>query len=122
MGGVAGVNGSYGDRQTWFLAGSISVQPEGQETVLCLVGEIDGLVVAQFEESVGHEYPAVDAFDAGATTFLSSAALRLVLAIRERSLASGRPAVLRSTSPALDRILDVTGLTEVFGRPAQDPP
>jgi anti-anti-sigma regulatory factor len=102
---VAEVNGSERDDRTWRLAGSISDQSHGRRRVLCLIGEIDGVVVDQFETSVDGRYPAVDAIDAGAATFLGSAGLRLLLRVRDSSLTVGRSAVLRASSAAVDRVL-----------------
>jgi len=102
---------------TWGSPGSVVVERAGEQQVLCLAGEIDLAVAQEFEKLHRSVSVAVDAIDAGAVTFLASAGVRLMLHIREQSRAQGRPAVLRQSSPAVDRILELTGLGGVFNRP-----
>jgi anti-anti-sigma factor len=111
------VNGS-GVSRAWGLAGSITVEQEGDESVLCLVGEVDQFVVQEFYRATDPRLPAVDLIDAEAATFLASAGIGLLLRIRDSSAASGRRAVLRAASPQVDRVLELVGMAELLRRPA----
>jgi anti-anti-sigma factor len=106
-----------GRQVTWGLPGSVVVQREGEQQVLCLAGEIDLAVAEEFEHLDRSGAVVVDAIDAGAVTFLASAGVRLMLRIREQSRGQGRPAVLRQSSPSMDRILELTGLGAIFNGP-----
>jgi hypothetical protein len=55
--------------------------------------------------------------DAGAVTFIDSAGLVFLVGRLQASEDAGRPLQLRATSPALDRVLGLTGLYELFPRP-----
>lgn len=91
------------------LPGAVAVRIEGQRRVLHLSGEVDFAVVEQFER--GQVVPlVVDEIDAGAVTYFSAAGVRLLLQARKTSLAAGRPATLRSSSPNVDRLLGVAGI------------
>jgi anti-anti-sigma factor len=111
------VNGS-GMSRAWGLAGSITVEHEGDELVLCLAGEVDQYVVQEFDRATDGRPPAVDLIDAGAATFLASAGIGLLLRVRDSSAASGRRAVLRAASPQVDRLLAVVGMADLLRRPA----
>jgi anti-anti-sigma factor len=111
------VNGS-GDARTWGFAGAITVQPEGGQLALCLVGEIDQAVVDAFDEATDGRAPAVDVIDAAAATFLGSAGLALLARVRDSSAAQRRAALLRSASPQVERVLTVSGLGALWRTPA----
>lgn len=113
------------------LPGSIVIQPEQDQLTLCLSGEIDGAVVAAFTERLsedGHPaagpagsspgLPVVAAIDASAVTFIDSTGLVFLARCLNASQDAGRPLVLRSSSPTLDRVLARTALTDLFSRPA----
>jgi anti-anti-sigma factor len=111
------VNGS-GVSRAWGLAGSITVEHERDEVVLCLAGEVDQFVVQEFDRATDGRAPAVDVIDAGAATFLASAGIGLLLRVRESSAASGRSGVLRAASPQVDRLLTLVGVADLLRRPA----
>ena len=102
----------------WRLAGTITVDDEAGQTVLCLAGEVDFAVVEEFERATAGRLPAVDVVDAGAATFLSSSGVRLLIRVRQEAAARGRPVVLRAASPQVDRVLRMARLMEGFGRPS----
>ena len=97
--------------------GTISVRRAAGETVLVLTGEIDVAVVNAFEDEQGSEPVPVDAIDAGAVTYIASVGVALLL--RWAAAGSAGGPVLRRSSPRLDRILELTQLTEVFRRPSK---
>ncbi len=93
------------------LPGSITVEAEGDRRILFLRGDIDSAVVARFTKDQGRERPVIDAFDAGAVSFLSSTGIAVLLRLSEAAVAAGRerPA-LRSASPVTTRVLELAGL------------
>lgn len=115
---AVGVNGSgSGSDVAWRLAGSITIEREAGQTVLCLAGEVDGAVVEQFEHASGERLPPVDVVDAGAATFLSSSGVRLLIRVRQESAARSRTVLLRTASPQVERVLRMARVLETFRRP-----
>ena len=100
----------------WILPGSISIEHEGGQRVLCLIGEIDAAVVQAFDEVNGVQPVTVDAIDAGAVSFMAVAGVGLMLRCRRESVAQGRPALLRQSSRPVERVLQLTGLHPTFAR------
>ena len=99
------------------LPGSISVETEGDRRVLVLRGDLDAAVVVAFESSQRAEAVVVDAIDAGAVTFMSSRGVAVMLLTVEASRAAGRSPVLRASSHPVDRLLQMSGIEDVFQRP-----
>ncbi|GAB3324639.1 hypothetical protein GCM10027451_49080 [Geodermatophilus aquaeductus] len=87
-------------QRTGPLPGYITIEREGDHRVLCLRGELDTAV---------------------AVSFMSSTALAVLARCTEASLAAGRRPVLRASSPPVDRILQLSGLQDAFGRPPTRP-
>ena len=96
-------------RDVWGMPGSISLRREPGGLVLCLAGEIDQAVTREFEAEHGPPVP-VHAIDAGAVTVISADGLTLIAAWAQASTAAGRRAVLRESTPWLDRVLQLAGL------------
>ena len=84
------------------------------ETVLRLTGEIDAAVVAAYEDEHGAQPEPIDAVDAEAVTYISSRGIAFLLQWAD---AAPNAPVLRRSSRQLDRMLQLSGLTEVFQRP-----
>src|SRR4051812_14424157 len=87
------------------LPGSMFIEQEGDRRVLCLRGDVDTAVAERFKAQQGGAPAVVDAIDAAEVSFMSSTALAVLLRCSEASLAAGRTAVLRASSPAVERIL-----------------
>ena len=103
--------------------GSLTIQREpGGPGVLCLAGEIDSAVVAEFEKRQGRRPVVVGAIDAGAVTFLGSAGLAVMVRYAETAARVGRLPVLRATSATVDRLLRTAGLEDYFPRSRGTPP
>jgi anti-anti-sigma factor len=102
------------------LPGSITIEAEGDLRVLCARGELDGAVVQEFKDRQGREPVVVDAIDAGAVTFISSTGVAIMLRCVEASRAAGRTAVLRASSPRVDRVLQLSGMDGAFRRESAD--
>jgi anti-anti-sigma factor len=102
---------------SWTLAGSITVEVEGDRRILCLRGDIDSAVVERFKDEHGRDLPIVDAIDAGAVSFISSTGLAVMLRCSEATVAAGRERpVLRSASQATNRVLELSGLDSALLR------
>jgi anti-anti-sigma factor len=100
--------------------GLMSIEHEGDRQVLCLRGDVDTAVAERFKAHHGRA-PVVDAIDAAEVSFMSSTALAVLLRCSEASLAAGRHAVLRASSPAVERILRLSGLAGAIARPPTEP-
>jgi anti-sigma B factor antagonist len=110
----------HGRRFDWVL---------GQDTAVLTVGlqgEIDLSAVEEFEPTL-EEYmldpPAYVVLDMAGVTFIDSTGLRLLLRLKhrveERAVGS---LLLGEISPAVRRLLDLTGLTDVFAYVNGHPP
>lgn len=99
------------------LCGNLCVELEADGPVLWLRGEVDAAVVADFERRWAASPPPLVAIDAGEATFVDSSAVALLLRWGRAASVLGSTAVLRRSSPRLDRVLDLMGLSSVFTRP-----
>lgn len=91
------------------------------DTVLvALIGELDlhssELLAATVDDAL-NDSPRVVEIDAGDLTFADSAGLRALLSARESAEQRGIVLRLGRTSPALGRLLDMTGLRDLFEVP-----
>lgn len=97
--------------------GAIGLQDEDGERVLHLLGDVDTEVVAAFEAEHGRDIGRVDALDAAAVTFISSAGAAFLLRTLRASTAAGHPRpLLRRSSPALERVLALPALEQAVRR------
>ena len=101
----------------WSLPGAITIVDEGSLRVLCLRGDVDSAVVADFREQLRAPQPVVvDAIDAEGVSFISSTGLAVMMRCVELSLAAGRRPVLRASSQSVDRLLGMSGMDDLFPR------
>ena len=96
----------------------LSVSLEGGAVpTITLVGDIDPATAPQLEASIDEalEDPAVTriVLDLRSVEFIDSSGLRVFVAARESLRARSGELVLRSPSPTTERLLDITGLTEI---------
>ncbi|MGY1731718.1 STAS domain-containing protein [Geodermatophilus sp. SYSU D01045] len=99
----------------------MTIEHEGTCRVLRLRGELDTAVAEQFKGRTSRDALSVDVIDAADVSFISSTALAVLARCSEVSLAAGRRPVLRASSPALERILQLSGLQDDFLRPPATP-
>ena len=97
-------------------AGAITVEDQGSLRVLCLRGELDSAAVARFRQMQGSEPVVVDALDADGVSFISSTGLAVMILCMEASLEAGRRPVLRASSHAVDRLVRMFGMDDLFPR------
>ena len=96
---------------------NISTSRQGDTVVVTLTGELDlhssELLAASVDEALATA-PNVVEIDADALTFADSAGLRSLLSAREAAEQHGAILRLGRVSAPLGRLLDMTGLREVF--------
>jgi len=64
----------------------------------------------------------LDVLDLGGVTFLGSSGIRALVSAHAEAEATGRRLVLREPRPTVYRVLELTGLLDVFGLPARAVP
>jgi anti-anti-sigma factor len=101
--------GEEADMKRGPLPGTITVETEGDQVVLCFAGEVDSAVVELFKQGHGRPSP-IDAIEAGTVTFISSTGLAVMLLWWEASRASGRVTHVRRASATVQRVLRLAGL------------
>lgn len=83
--------------------------------VIVAMGEIDMVAGPQLEQLVlPLERPGPVVIDVSAVTFLDSSGLRTLLMIARAAGERGDAVVLRSPSPEVDRLLELTGTRSQF--------
>lgn len=90
----------------------------GTNVVLAVAGELDLAASAAWDASVDEalgQVPTMVTVDLTATTFVDSSGLRLLLMLRHRAGESGTVFTVANISPAVARLLEVTGLTDLVG-------
>ncbi len=97
-------------------AGTVTLSTGRDGIVLRLAGEVDAGVVQCFERRWYDMTTPLDAIDAAAVTFIGSVGACLIVRCVQASARSGRSAVLRRSSPAVDRVLRLTGLEPLVPR------
>jgi anti-sigma B factor antagonist len=102
----------------YLLHMQISVQTSGaNETTLVISGELDVATAAEVR-SAGEQAVADGSqslvVDLEAVTFLDSSGLGALIALRNASLAAQRSFSLRRPSPRVNKVLELSGLTDVF--------
>jgi anti-anti-sigma factor len=83
-----------------------------------VAGELDAASAGQLEGAVSGELTAgaVVELDLGNVSFIDSSGLRTLLVVQQAVTDAGGSVVLVATTPAVDRLLELTGLTETFRR------
>ena len=99
---------------------SVEVARSEDTVVLTLAGELDlhtsELLSKALTDALATDPKAV-VVEAEGLAFADSAGLRALLSARDAAQQQGVELRLGQVSPALGRLLDVTGLREVFGSP-----
>jgi anti-sigma B factor antagonist len=99
---------------------TVTTSRHDDTTVVTLAGELDlhssDLLATTVDDALAGA-PGVVEIDAGDLTFADSAGLRALLSAREAAEQRGVALRLGRISPALGRLLDMTGLRDVFELP-----
>jgi anti-sigma B factor antagonist len=97
---------------------SLSTERRGDVTVVSVGGELDLATVEALETSAFHELARPECrtlvFDLGELTFVDSSGINGWLQVRNRARAHGQRVVLRSVPPAVARLLEIGGLSQLF--------
>jgi anti-sigma B factor antagonist len=92
--------------------------PSGTQLTVC--GEIDLASAPQLRDAVLRHLATASSLwlDLEGVTFMDSSGLHALIAGQRRSALLGNPLVIVRVSPAVDRLLQVTGTTPLFTRAA----
>ena len=95
---------------------SVDAERADDRLVVTVIGEVNAATASVLEEGVVVDDPAITTVDLrlDQVTFIDSSGLRALLVVRERVVGAGAAVVLGSTSPLVDRLLEVTGLADTF--------
>lgn len=99
--------------------GRISLRMTDGGPELALSGEIDEATVGAFHTGRGAASALtgrVVAVDCAEVTFLASVGLRLLLEMTDQTRSDGRRPVLRHAPRSVLRVLELTGLADLFDR------
>lgn len=102
---------------------AITTTWSGTEVVVAVAGDLDLAAAATWDAGVDEalgQMPTALTVDLGATTFVDSSGLRLLLTLRHQSAQRGTPFSVTNISPSVARLLEVTGLTDLVSEPAPE--
>ena len=94
----------------------IGTSSAGGITEVVLVGELDAHTVTSFMNDLRAAVSTSDQveIDAAKLTFVDSSGLRALIAVTQEAEKSGRSVRLRTVSPQLLRLLELTGLQDLL--------
>jgi anti-anti-sigma factor len=83
-----------------------------------VAGELDAASAGELEAALAEPMTngTVVELDLGRVTFIDSSGLRALLVVQQAVSDAGGSLVLSATTPAVDRLLQLTGLSETFPR------
>ena len=84
----------------------LSIDTDG---TLVLLGEIDSYTAPDLAERLAGD-PPIEVVDVAGVTFIDSSGLRAIVEAHQARASSGSRLVLRSPSPAVQRLLEISGL------------
>lgn len=82
-----------------------------------VAGEIDASTAPTLDDAL-RSLPVADGsvvVDVSDVAFIDSSGLRVLISLASRADHAGRSVILERPSPAVRRLLEITGLTETFG-------
>ncbi|MEU0114092.1 ANTAR domain-containing protein [Streptomyces bobili] len=95
----------------------IALSVEGEWVSVKIDGELDLECAEQLEHALRAALAAAVGaveLDLGGVTFCDCATLNVLLELREWGLRQGKPVVIRSAAPVVERLLDLTGTAALF--------
>ncbi|WP_086772353.1 anti-sigma factor antagonist [Streptomyces bobili] len=102
----------------------IALRVEGERVAVKIDGELDLECAEQLEHALRAALAAAVGaveLDLDGVTFCDCASLNVLLELRERGLRQGKPLVIRSAAPVVQRLLDLTGTAALFAGTDPDP-
>jgi len=100
-----------------------TVTTTGADGRLCMIvsGEIDMTSAPRFEAAVSHaldtHQPTTLELDLTGVTFMDSSGIRVLLRVHQAAQARNCTLTVGQVSPAVARVLDITGVRAVLDRP-----
>jgi anti-sigma B factor antagonist len=98
---------------------AITATWSSSDVVIALSGELDLAASAGWDASVSEvlgQQPSSIVVDLGATTFVDSSGLRLLVLLTQQAHQRSVPFHLVNVPAAVTRLLEITGLTEMMNR------
>ena len=99
------------------LSMDITLLEEGTTTVIQLKGRLDTMTSPQLEECAGDLYAkgVKDIIvDMSSCDFVSSAGLRVIVAMQKRAVSSSGSLVFRGVQPEVMDVFDMTGFSKIL--------
>ncbi|MEU6331848.1 STAS domain-containing protein [Streptomyces sp. NPDC047049] len=104
---------------------SVSSVSDAEETVVVLRGEIDYGCEEALERALTHILGASDhgiGIDLSKVSFWACSSVKVLLAVRQLALRHGKTVSLRAASPAVRRVLELSGTLWLFTTSTAPPP
>jgi anti-anti-sigma factor len=104
----------------------IVMSPDGRHTQVNLDGELDATTAGALTHAIGQvlhaSAPELVELQVAALTFLDAAGIRCLLTCLNATKDAESRLILLDPSPEVNRVLDITGLLELFGLSPQPTP
>ncbi|WP_246097681.1 ANTAR domain-containing protein [Streptomyces botrytidirepellens] len=101
---------------------AVDVVPDGRRMRVSVRGELDyggQLLRRDLDEALRRSGSGID-LDLTALEFCDCSGLNVLLGLRQRALGQGKTVTIRGSSPAVERLLDVTDTRDLFAHPGLD--
>ncbi|MET8948552.1 STAS domain-containing protein [Streptomyces sp. NPDC004542] len=99
----------------------VAVERDGARPSVMVRGELDfdacGWLQRDLDDVLSRSVDGIT-LDLGAVHFCDCAGLSILLTLRRQALEQGKTVTVRSSSPMVERLLDLTGTGGLFGPPA----
>jgi len=98
----------------------VSSTPSSNPTLVTVRGELDLASGHQVRDRLGKALAASSSgleLDLSGLAFCDCAGLNVMLELRHRALSQGKTVTIRAAGPAVDRLLDLVGVRELFSPP-----
>ncbi|MGR3933753.1 ANTAR domain-containing protein [Streptomyces sp. BRA346] len=122
---VEGAGRAEGDGESAVLMPclvAVDVVPDGRRMRVKVRGELDygGQPLRRDLDEALHRSDSGIDLDLTALEFCDCSGLNVLLGLRQRALGQGKTVAIRGSSPAVERLLDVTGTRDLFAQPGPD--
>jgi len=96
----------------------VEVTTGGNRSKVSVAGELDAASAGELEAVLAAQVSASAEveLDLGSVSFIDSSGLRALLVAQQTATDGGGSLILVATTPAVDRLLELTGLNETFRR------